>query len=303
MSYSGVVRRLLISCPSDVAPHDLAIIHKTISYWNGIYGERFGTAIMPISWSMQAAAEFGQPPQEIINNQLVNKCDGCIAVFANRLGTPTSVAESGTAEEIQRLGDSGKYVGVLHCRRSVDTLSLDLNQVQLLNKYLERLKRNAVVLDYSDDATLARHVETILVQAVTRDKSRAEMQLGSGGQQPPKLSAEVWPRVDSKERPRTDARGRTRMSMSRDWYLVLHNTGSSPAHDVRFEFDQQSNGGTWDVPRTLTDGAPDVEILAPNSEARFAIAVSLGSAPQALCKVTWVDESGPGENTATLRLM
>jgi hypothetical protein len=92
------------------------------------------------------------------------------------------------------------------------------------------------------------------------------------------------------------------MSISRDWYLVLHNTGALSAHDVRFEFDHWGKDGTWDVLGRSTDGGPDVGILAPGSEARFVIAVSLGSAPQALCKVTWTDESGPGERVAMLRL-
>ncbi len=55
--------------------------------------------MLPISWGQHAAAVFGRPPQEIINEQLVDECDGCIAIFHMRLGTATESAESGTAEE------------------------------------------------------------------------------------------------------------------------------------------------------------------------------------------------------------
>jgi hypothetical protein len=132
VSYSGVVRRLLVSCPGDVPDHDLVIIRQAINHWNGVYGEDFGTALIPISWSEHAAAEFGQAPQSIINNQLVDKYDGCIAIFANRLGTPTEIAESGTAEEIHRLADSGKYVAILRSARHIDASRLDLAEATRL---------------------------------------------------------------------------------------------------------------------------------------------------------------------------
>ena len=36
---------------SDVPEADLAIVHKTINRWNGFYGERYGSVIIPISRS------------------------------------------------------------------------------------------------------------------------------------------------------------------------------------------------------------------------------------------------------------
>jgi hypothetical protein len=95
MAYQGTVRRCLISSPSDVPEADLAIVHKTINHWNGIYGERYGSVIIPISWGSHAAAEFGRGPQAILNDQLVDSCDMCIAMFWARLGTPTAENESG----------------------------------------------------------------------------------------------------------------------------------------------------------------------------------------------------------------
>src|SRR5258708_31902797 len=110
MAYSALVRRLLISCPGDVPISDLTIVHKAINRWNGIYGESFGTAVVPISWGTHAAAEFGDSPQEILNSQLVDRSDICLALFANRLGTPTASAESGTADEIERIATARRYV-------------------------------------------------------------------------------------------------------------------------------------------------------------------------------------------------
>jgi hypothetical protein len=115
-------------------PADLAIVRKVINRWNGMYGQQFGAAVIPVSWGSHAAAEFGRHPQEILNEQLVDSCDMCLAIFANRLGTPTATAESGTVDEIERLHAAGKYVAILRSHRPVDTGGIDLDQAAILKK-------------------------------------------------------------------------------------------------------------------------------------------------------------------------
>ena len=84
MVYSVLARRLLISCPGGIPTTDLSLIQKAITRWNGIYGENFETAIIPISRGAHAAAEFGDAPQKLLNKQLVDRCDMCLALFAKR---------------------------------------------------------------------------------------------------------------------------------------------------------------------------------------------------------------------------
>jgi hypothetical protein len=92
VAYNGVIRQCLISSPNDIPENDLLIVHREIVRWNGAYGSTFRTSITPINWNINAAAEYGRPPQDIIDNQLVDTCDMAIALFATRLGTPTSPA-------------------------------------------------------------------------------------------------------------------------------------------------------------------------------------------------------------------
>jgi hypothetical protein len=159
--YPGVIQQCLISSPSDVPPGDLQI-HRSITWWNGWLGSLFGTVITRISWGAHAAAEFGEPPQEALNRQIVYKCDICIAIFRARLGTRTKNAESGTAEEIERLSRAGKYVAVLRCQRKVDLKDIDLNQLADLDRYLLGLKDKALIINYKNDAELAQKVQNIL---------------------------------------------------------------------------------------------------------------------------------------------
>ncbi|WP_158697342.1 hypothetical protein [Streptomyces hokutonensis] len=290
MAFSASVRRLLISSPGDVPRTDLLIIQQSINRWNGVYGEQFGSIIMPISWGTHAAAEFGQPPQQILNRQLVDKCDACIAIFANRLGTPTDLHESGTAEEISRLSESGKHVSILRCRRPVDASVIDFTQATRLNEYITEIESSALILDYSTDADLARHVETILVAAVSREEARNDFQLEYSSRGGP--VAEVWPRVDAIDR-----------SGKRNWYLVLNNTGDGPARDVSLKIEAASpNGQPWEIITEQEENGPDLPVLAPHSEVRYHIAASLVSASQVNCTVSWNDLRGEQENIASLRL-
>ena len=177
VSYNATARRLLISCPGDIPQTDLAIVRRAIGRWNATYGHLFASVVVPISWGLNAAAEFGRHPQEILNEQMVDDCDICLALFANRLGTETPNAESGTVEEINRLHAAGCYVAVLRSARPVDASRLDLEQATRLQAYMTDLRDKALVLTYSDDIELQSHVDAVLNTAVSRDRARAELQL------------------------------------------------------------------------------------------------------------------------------
>ncbi len=296
VTYSAVVRRLLISCPGDVPREDLSIVQRSINRWNGIYGEHFGAAVIPISWGTHAAAQFGRPAQAILNEQLVDTCDGCLAIFANRMGTPTASAESGTAEEIDRLNKRNKYVAVLRSRRPVQPASIDNAQKAALDEYMEKINKISLVLEYSNDAELSQHVDAILTAAVAQDRGRTEGQLqaATAGSEP---LAQVWPRVVSEELPSTGSGSRR----AKHWFLALHNTGQAPALNVSFKLRGFRRGGEWILPEEAGEGV--INTLAPDSETRFPIVAYAEMAPQAECVVTWTDNRGREQvNSATLRI-
>ncbi|MDQ4103056.1 MAG: hypothetical protein M3186_04875, partial [Actinomycetota bacterium] len=151
MAFLSTTLRALISCPGDVMPEDLAVVHQAITRWNVLWGEQVGHVVIPVSWSEHAAAEFGEPPQDILNRQLVDVVDLGIAIFWSRLGTPTDNAESGTAEEIKRLAEAGRPVSVLRCNRSVPPKG-DHAERARLDEYLKEIFGQALVVPYDSDA-------------------------------------------------------------------------------------------------------------------------------------------------------
>ncbi|MDV6013309.1 hypothetical protein [Haloechinothrix sp. LS1_15] len=183
MAHHAMVFRALISCPSDVDVEDIRAIQAAITRWNVLLGERFGAVVIPVQWNEHAAAAFGAPPQEIVNEQLVDTVDLAIAVMWTRLGSPTPEAESGTVEEINRISAAGKPVSILRCSRPVDWSALDARQLTRLDQYLSEIKGHALILKYADPGTLATQVDTVLTRLVTREPSGLA-EYGGGGSLP-----------------------------------------------------------------------------------------------------------------------
>lgn len=291
MTYSSTVYRLLISAPGDVPAEDRDGVLGAINRWNVIYGQQFGAVVVPVHWGAHAAAEHGNRPQASLNNQLVESADVVIALFWHRLGTATGVAASGTVEEIEEAHGRGAYVAILRCARDYPQ-SADPDQVTKLREFYDSVSDRSLMLAYASNADLAGQVDMILTRAVTRDGARAE----AAAESPTRAVADVWPRVESRERVETDSRGRTKTS--RRWALVLANTGADPARQVRHRLEPENEGD--DLPFEL-DGGGELEVLAPGGEARYSLALHMGVAAQARCVVTWQDDAGEHENRATLR--
>lgn len=118
------------------------------------------------------------------------------------------------------------------------------------------------------------------------------------GSSMPDLSVEatVWPRVDVIQN------GNERGTSAKTYMLALRNTGNRPANDVRFVFEADTGGSPWTVYGNSKSDEPDLAVLEPDSEARFPIVLTFGSASEVRCTVTWHDGDGEHETSALLRL-
>lgn len=290
VTYQATVHKLLISAPSDVPSDDRAVVREAVERWNVIYGRQFGAIVAPMHWATHAAAEHGERPQASVNSQLVDDADIVVALFWHRLGSSTGESESGTIEELERAHAKGAHVAILRCGRDIPQ-SMDLDQLGRLRKFYEETASRSLMLEYADDADLARHVDTILGRSITQDKARAEQAI-----EPSAGRADVWPRIESDESVKTDSKGR--LKTRRRWRLVLSNPGSEPARDVQYRLEPEAEGDQVAV--DLDESGP-LEVLPPGGEAPYPIVLYAGVARQARCIVTWRDSSGEHENQATVR--
>jgi hypothetical protein len=296
MAYPTLALHLLISAPGDVPVEDLSAIRKTISQWNLAFGRIVGLTVLPVSWTEHAVAEFGERPQAILNDQIVDEADLAIALFYDRLGTPTGEAESGTAEEIKVLVEAAKPVAVLVNTSPRTPLSGPaLEERQRLTDYLAELRKKALVFDYAQAGDLVGHLNNFLSRATGQFQRDAE---GAKKEQPDAAdpSEGVWPRAEVQESVRTDSKGRVKTE--RKWSLVLHNTSGGPASSVDFAFEGLRDGDLFEV---IRENGP-VGTIPPGREARFPLLLAMGSPEAVDCVVTWTDVAGSVRQTrATVR--
>lgn len=247
MPYSATTYRLLLSPPGDIPNADFRAVIDAVTRWNALYGRQFGVVVVPTHWQLHSAAEHGDRPQASLNAQLVEDADILVALFWSRLGSPTGEAESGTVEEIETAHGGGAYVAILRCARNFPQAA-DLEQLRKLQAFYAEVEPRSLVLSYSDEAELFRHVDTILTRATTRYSTRAEVAAAAS-------RADVWPRVESNERVRTNSKGR--LKTSRRWQLVLANTGTEPARNVRYHLEPENEGDQ--LPVSLDDDNQQLE--------------------------------------------
>lgn len=296
MVYQSLTQLMLISAPADLPDRHLSLIRKTINQWNLNYGRLMSTTVLPVSWSENAVPEFGNRPQALLNGQIVDGADSALAIFSDRLGTPTGEAESGTDEEITKLAEAGKSVFVLrnNCERPVTRGVSAAKEKERLESYLEKLEGKALILSYADEAELIQHVNAMLSrftsmhqQSIEDDRSATERTAASAGRG-------VWPRAEVTERAESDSKGR--LKTKRRWDLVLHNMTGGPAHDVTFEFEGEGLG----LP--IGDGDLPIATMPVDGEFRFPVIMTMESPRQAECVVKWTDGAGEQQMTrATVR--
>lgn len=172
MSFEAKVFKILIASPGDVEEERIAI-PEVISDWNNANAETSKIVLLPVKWETHSAPLLGDRAQGIINNQLVTSCDMAIGVFWTRLGSPTGVSESGTAEEIEWFIDNSKPVMIYFSSRNINPSKLDLDQYKSLKDFEAKLRKLGLTGSYENLADFREQLSrqlTINVRALLENK-------------------------------------------------------------------------------------------------------------------------------------
>lgn len=147
MSYAAKVFNVMIASPGDVAS-ERSIIRDVIYEWNAVHSKSRNIVLLPIGWDSHSSPEMGKAPQEIINNQVLDKCDMLVGVFWTRIGTATEDYASGTVEEIEKQITSDKPVMIYFSSQPVALDSVDSKQVEELKKFKDSCKPRGLYQSY-----------------------------------------------------------------------------------------------------------------------------------------------------------
>lgn len=171
MPIQCLVYRCLLISPSDVAD-EREVLAEAINRWNGQIGRGLNVNIDLVRWESHSTPDLCDPPQAVINRQLVDECDLGIAVFWSRLGTPTQEHASGSVEEISRLLARACRVMVYFCTRPIPQSALKSDQFQQLQALRKNYEQQGLLATYETPQDLAARVQLHLTNVVTQLAAR-----------------------------------------------------------------------------------------------------------------------------------
>lgn len=277
MTFTAQVIRVLIASPSDVT-NERDAVEATMHRWNAENAEATGTVLMPVRWEVAATAESGDRPQAIINRQIVDSADILLGVFWTRLGTPTGVADSGSAEEIARSKEQGKPVALYFSTQPVAPESIDLEQLARVKKFKEREQGQGIIGEFSTPADLAPQVAAALTR-ITRER------FGTGPQST----------VTVQDAPRAHVSATT---VAEPPGIRLTNDGAGEATAVSITTSEPDGDEGWH----LLHGEQAVDFLAPGQSIDHRLMLHMGSPLRVNCFVRWINADGSeGSSRQTLQ--
>jgi nucleoside 2-deoxyribosyltransferase len=98
--------QLTLCGPGDVAT-EIDLAKKVIHEWNEKNFDLLNCGIRARHWLSDATPSMRARGQEVINWELIDTADLVVAIYWQRLGTPTGMHDSGTAEEVNRANSKG----------------------------------------------------------------------------------------------------------------------------------------------------------------------------------------------------
>lgn len=147
MGYEAKVFNVMIASPGDVAS-ERAIVRDVLYEWNAVNSQRRNIVLLPIGWETHSSPEMGRTPQEIINDQILDKCDLLVGVFWTRIGTATTEYASGTVEEIEKHIDSGKPAMLYFSSQPVVLDTVEPEQFSQLKQFKESCQNRGLYESY-----------------------------------------------------------------------------------------------------------------------------------------------------------
>jgi len=147
MSYDAKVFNVMIASPGDVAS-ERNIIREMLYEWNAVHSRSRKIVLLPVGWESHSSPEMGKRPQEIIDNQILDKCDLLVGVFWTRIGTSTGKYISGTVEEIEKHIDAGKPTMLYFSEQPARLDSVDSEQYEKLKEFKASCKNRGLYETY-----------------------------------------------------------------------------------------------------------------------------------------------------------
>ena len=130
--------RILIASPSDVK-EERNIAERVVNDLKISCNNDLRLVLDVVRWEKHVPALMGWPPQEIINEWIVDDSACAVCIFWTRIGTPTDNAEGGAVEELERMVQANKPVLLYFSATPFSIADVDRKQLNALEDWKEKL--------------------------------------------------------------------------------------------------------------------------------------------------------------------
>lgn len=154
----GDVYRAFLASPGDVA-EERELARKVVEDWNAANSLARRVTLEVVGYETHAQLQMAGHPQDIINEQLLGRCDFLIGVFWTRLGTPTNKDLSGTVSEIITFGKlKPKDIMLFFSERRCQLSVVDPDELHRLNDFKKKVRSEGLYKSFKDLAEYARQL-------------------------------------------------------------------------------------------------------------------------------------------------
>lgn len=145
MSKNVTLYDIVLSCPTDI-DEEKNIIDNVINEFNTTIGESLEIRLNLKHWSTDSYAQSGGAAQDLLNKQFIDSADMIICIFGNRMGTPTKLYDSGTAEEMLKAINNDKQVFLYFSDTPVSPSDIDLEQRKQVTSFRTKVEEMEIAL-------------------------------------------------------------------------------------------------------------------------------------------------------------
>lgn len=165
---------------------------------NGQRSDSERLILRPRQWAMDSVPQLGEgDTQSVINSQLVDNSDVVIALFYNRLGTPTDRAISGTAEEIVRSVRQGKPVHLYFSQKRMPA-NVYLQEVEAVRKFKAVMQNEGLVDTFRSEKELSEKTGRAIEFDVRTITARSQRDSSAGNSSTGNHDHTAFPPKDSR---------------------------------------------------------------------------------------------------------
>ncbi len=152
----GSIARIFIASPSDVLEERNEAC-SVIAEWNAANSLARSVILEPVRVETHSQVTQGAHPQDLINGQLLERCDLLLAIFWSKIGTPTIKDASGTIQEIREFGELKGHEKVLlfFCNRNFPYAN-ETSQIDAVKQFKNSVKDKGLYREFESVSDFAR---------------------------------------------------------------------------------------------------------------------------------------------------